>query len=94
MRLLRLLPLAALAALALLPQSAVAADVPSAKTLYHDGPSGRYLVDGQWWFHHRHMIPDMVGDMSTVWDVPAWSCTACWAFAAPANSDNAPALRP
>jgi beta-glucuronidase len=50
MRLLRFLPLAALAALALLPQSAVAADVPSAKTLYHDGPSGRYLVDGQWWF--------------------------------------------
>ena len=32
--------------------------------------AGRYhdqfrRVDGQWWFHHRHMIPDMVGDMST-----------------------------
>jgi len=50
MRLLRLIPLAALATLALLPSSAVAADVPSAKTLYHDGPSGRFLVDGRWWF--------------------------------------------
>jgi beta-glucuronidase len=50
MRLLRLLPLAALATLALLPSSAVAADVPSAKTLYHDGPSGRFLVDGKWYF--------------------------------------------
>ncbi|MCW2992113.1 MAG: hypothetical protein JWM73_2707, partial [Solirubrobacterales bacterium] len=27
-----------------------AADVPSAKTLYETGPSGRYLVDGDWQF--------------------------------------------
>jgi hypothetical protein len=32
--------------------------------------AGRYhdefrRVDGTWWFEHRHMIPDMVGDMST-----------------------------
>jgi hypothetical protein len=32
--------------------------------------AGRYhdqfrRVDGRWWFHHRHMIPDMLGDMST-----------------------------
>jgi beta-glucuronidase len=50
MRVLRLLPVALLAALALTTQSAAAADVPSAKTLYHDGPSGRYLVDGTWYF--------------------------------------------
>ena len=48
MRLFRLLPLALLAAL--VPATARAADVPSAKTLYADGPSGRYLVDGRWLF--------------------------------------------
>ncbi|HKG64562.1 MAG TPA: glycoside hydrolase family 2 TIM barrel-domain containing protein [Solirubrobacteraceae bacterium] len=51
MRLFRLLPLALLTVLAaLVPSTAQAADVPSAKTLYADGPSGRYLVDGQWLF--------------------------------------------
>src|SRR5215213_483942 len=50
MRLLKLLPLALLAMLAVLPQAAQAADVPSAKTLYADGPSGRFLMDGQWLF--------------------------------------------
>ncbi|HEX5621995.1 MAG TPA: glycoside hydrolase family 2 TIM barrel-domain containing protein, partial [Solirubrobacteraceae bacterium] len=49
MRLFRHLPLALLAVLAA-PSIAQAADVPSAKTLYADGPSGRYLVDGQWLF--------------------------------------------
>jgi beta-glucuronidase len=43
-----LLPL--LATLAALPATASAADVPSSKTLYDDGPGGRYLVDGQWLF--------------------------------------------
>jgi hypothetical protein len=29
---------------------------------YHD----RYVkVDGRWWFEHRHMWPDLVGDLST-----------------------------
>ena len=32
--------------------------------------AGRYhdefrRIDGQWWFHHRHMIPDLAGDLST-----------------------------
>jgi ketosteroid isomerase-like protein len=32
--------------------------------------AGRYhdefrKIDGTWWFHHRHMIPDLVGDLST-----------------------------
>ncbi len=49
MRLFRFLPLALLAVLAA-PSLAQAADVPSAKTLYSDGPSGRYLMDGQWLF--------------------------------------------
>src|SRR5215208_112937 len=49
MRLSRLLPLALLVVLAA-PSIAQAADVPSAKTLYADGPSGRFLMDGQWLF--------------------------------------------
>jgi beta-glucuronidase len=43
------LPLAALVALTV-PGAATAADKPSAKTLYYEGPSGRYLMDGQWLF--------------------------------------------
>jgi hypothetical protein len=32
--------------------------------------AGRYhdefrRIDGRWWFHHRHMIPDFMGDMSS-----------------------------
>jgi ketosteroid isomerase-like protein len=32
--------------------------------------AGRYhdefrRIDGDWWFDHRHMIPDLVGDLST-----------------------------
>jgi len=50
MRLSRLLPLALPALLVAIPSTARAADVPSAKTLYADGPSGRFLVDGQWLF--------------------------------------------
>jgi glycosyl hydrolase family 2 len=46
---LRLL-LPAIALLALLPAQARAADKPSSKTLYADGPEGRYLLDGQWLF--------------------------------------------
>jgi beta-glucuronidase len=49
MRIFRLLPLALLAVLAA-PSLAQAADVPSARTLYADGPSGRYLMDGRWLF--------------------------------------------
>jgi beta-glucuronidase len=49
----RLLCLAALALVAtalVVPGSASAADKPSNKTLYHDGPSGRFLMDGEWLF--------------------------------------------
>ena len=49
MRIPRLFCLAALFALAL-PAVASAADKPSDKTLYHDGPEGRFLMDGQWLF--------------------------------------------
>jgi beta-glucuronidase len=35
---------------AALPASALAADKPSAKTLYEDGPGGRFLMDGEWLF--------------------------------------------
>jgi beta-glucuronidase len=45
----RALVTAALVALAL-PGVAAAADKPSAKTLYYEGPSGRYLMDGAWLF--------------------------------------------
>jgi beta-glucuronidase len=43
-----LVPLIALAAL--VPAQAHAAGKPSTKTLYADGPQGRYLMDGQWLF--------------------------------------------
>ena len=33
-----------------LPGGAAAADKPSNKTLYYEGPSGRYLMDGTWLF--------------------------------------------
>jgi beta-glucuronidase len=48
-RLRLLLPLVALLVLAL-PGVAGAADKPSNKTLYYEGPSGRYLMDGTWLF--------------------------------------------
>jgi beta-glucuronidase len=47
-RLKLLLP--ALALLVAVPATAQAADKPSAKTLYQDGPEGRYLMDGTWLF--------------------------------------------
>ena len=37
------------ALLALPLPAAIGADTPTAKTLYRDGPSGRYLLDGAWW---------------------------------------------
>ncbi len=46
---LRLL-LPAFALLLAMPAAAHAADKPSAKTLYQDGPDGRYLMDGTWLF--------------------------------------------
>jgi beta-glucuronidase len=44
-----IVPLVALAALAF-PGAAAAADKPSARPLYYEGPSGRYLMDGEWLF--------------------------------------------
>jgi beta-glucuronidase len=44
-----ILPAITLVALAL-PAAAPAAFRPVAKALYHDGPSGRYLLDGEWLF--------------------------------------------
>jgi ketosteroid isomerase-like protein len=37
--------------------------------------AGRYhdefrRIEGQWWFHHRHMIPDLTGDLSSHLRVP------------------------
>ncbi|HEX8104953.1 MAG TPA: glycoside hydrolase family 2 TIM barrel-domain containing protein [Solirubrobacteraceae bacterium] len=42
--------LAAAAALALLAPAAAAADTPSKRTLYADGPTNRYLMGGDWLF--------------------------------------------
>jgi beta-glucuronidase len=42
--------LPAIALLAFVPATASAADKPSSKTLYADGPEGRYLMDGDWLF--------------------------------------------
>src|ERR1700751_3878534 len=49
MRLPRTLLVMMLTALAAAPIAH--ADVPADKTLYQDGPSGRYLMDGPWLFH-------------------------------------------
>ena len=32
------------------PAAAQAADTPTARTLYDDGPAGRYLMEGAWLF--------------------------------------------
>ena len=48
LRLRLLLPVFAL--LLVVPQAAHAADKPTAKALYKDGPEGRYLLDGEWLF--------------------------------------------
>jgi beta-glucuronidase len=44
-----LVSLCLLAAGLLLPAGALAAETPSAGAVYHDGPSGRYLLDGSWY---------------------------------------------
>jgi beta-glucuronidase len=46
----RLAAVLLLALIAVAPATAQAADKPSARTLYADGPSGRFLLDGQWLF--------------------------------------------
>src|SRR4051794_4942460 len=48
LRLRFLLPVFAL--LLVVPSAAHAADKPTAKALYKDGPEGRYLLDGDWLF--------------------------------------------
>jgi beta-glucuronidase len=45
----RTLPLAFLCTVLCLPGPAIAADRPKAKTIYRDGPSGRYLLGGTWY---------------------------------------------
>ncbi|HEX6389828.1 MAG TPA: beta galactosidase jelly roll domain-containing protein, partial [Solirubrobacteraceae bacterium] len=46
----RRLTIATLALVLALPAAAAAAPVPPAKTVYRDGPSGRYLLEGKWLF--------------------------------------------
>jgi hypothetical protein len=61
-------------------QIEVAGDTASSRAYFlvvHQAPqgvepvlAGRYhdefrRVEGRWWFHHRHMLPDLVGDLST-----------------------------
>jgi beta-glucuronidase len=48
--LLRLALASAALLILLLPAAASAADVPSSRTLYADGPEGRYLMEGDWLF--------------------------------------------
>ncbi len=42
--------LAVIAGLPTAPAHALGATAPSSKVLYHDGPSGRFLMDGRWLF--------------------------------------------
>ena len=46
---LHLLAVALMSAALVLPATAMGADTPRQKTLYRDGPSGRYLLDGVWY---------------------------------------------
>ena len=61
----------------------VAGSVPSAKTLYVDGPSGRYLVDGTWL---RRLDPDNLG-LGQAWQNQ--SSTSDWTATAVPNAWNA-----
>ena len=61
----------------------VAGSVPSAKTLYVDGPSGRYLVDGTWL---RRLDPDNLG-LGQAWQNQ--SSTSDWTPTAVPNAWNA-----
>jgi beta-glucuronidase len=83
----RLLALAGLllVAVAGVPAGAHAqtASVPSGKTLYHDGPSGRFLMDGQWLFR---LDPTEVGIAQHFKDQTA---TKGWAPTTVPNAWNA-----
>jgi len=57
--------------------------VPSAKTLYRDGPSGRYLVDGSWL---RRLDPNNIG-LSQSWQKQ--TATADWTPTVVPNAWNA-----
>ncbi len=57
--------------------------VPPAKTLYHDGPSGRYLLGGDWLFHND------VADTGSRDGLPTDHSTAGWSPVAVPNAFNA-----
>src|SRR5689334_9725358 len=46
----RMRPLVVLALLLIFPATAQAVYKPAEKALYHDGPEGRYLLAGDWYF--------------------------------------------
>ncbi len=78
----RLLPcLLALALLGLAP-AAAHADRPSARTLYADGPSGRFLLDGPWLFR---LDP---GDTGIKDGLPASTGTDGWSRTTVPNAWN------
>src|SRR5215213_2090919 len=80
---LRLLAVAMMSAALALPAGAMGADTPRQKTLYRDGPSGRYLLDGVWYSR---------GDPGDQGQKLAWqkqSSTAGWTRASVPSAANA-----
>src|ERR1700712_2317956 len=75
-----LLVLASFAALPAAGAAAAAAAPPSARTLYADGPAGRYLLDGQWRFR---LDPQGVGLKD------GWAGRASTAGGGPTTAPNA-----
>jgi len=65
---------AALAAAA--PVSALAVDTPKQQALYHDGPSGRYLLDGSWLFRKDDAKVGLAQGFQKQTTTAGWSATA------------------
>ena len=55
--------------LALVAPASAQADTPTARTLYEDGPEGRYLMDGDWRFRHHASDPWRTVQVPHAWNV-------------------------
>src|SRR5262245_52588771 len=94
MRVMRI-PLAVLALVACalaLPSAAAAADKPSNKTLYHDGPEGRFLMDGKWLFRLDSADQGVKERFMRQAGTSGWSATTvpnAWNLGDPSNASMA-----
>jgi beta-glucuronidase len=94
MRVMRI-PLAVLAlavCVLALPSAAAAADKPSKKTLYHDGPEGRFLMDGKWLFRLDSADQGIKQRFMRQASTSGWSATTvpnAWNLGDPSNASMA-----